>query len=51
MKATFKPGMKSRIHRHSGLEAWYTISGETCLETPEGSMATDWKPKGLCTKQ
>lgn len=95
MKAIFKPGMKSRIHRHSGAEAWYTISGETCLETPDGSMvgraggppvivpqgppmeltatgtetrralvlilhdaaqphttvATDWKPTGLCTKK
>jgi len=38
MEATFRPGMKSRVHRHSGPEAWYTISGETCLETPEGSM-------------
>jgi hypothetical protein len=95
LKAIFKPGMKSRIHRHSGPEAWYTISGATCLETPQGSMvgkaggppvivpqgppmeltatgteirkalvlilhdaaephttlATDWKPKGLCTKK
>jgi quercetin dioxygenase-like cupin family protein len=95
MEATFRPGMKSRIHRHSGPEAWYTLSGETCLETPDGSMvgraggppvivpygppmeltatgtetrralvlilhdssqphttvATDWKPKGLCTKK
>ena len=25
-------------HRHSGPEAWYTLSGETCLETPEGKM-------------
>jgi quercetin dioxygenase-like cupin family protein len=36
MEATFKPGMKSRIHRHSGAEAWHTLSGEGCLETPEG---------------
>jgi quercetin dioxygenase-like cupin family protein len=94
MEATFRPGMKSRIHRHSGAEAWYTLSGETCLETPAGTMvgraggppvivpqgppmeltatgtetrralvlilhdstqphtivASDWKPKGLCTK-
>jgi quercetin dioxygenase-like cupin family protein len=38
MEAVFRPGMKSRIHRHSGPEAWYTLSGETCLETPEGTM-------------
>ena len=36
MEASMKPGMKSAIHRHSGVEAWYTISGETCLETPKG---------------
>jgi hypothetical protein len=30
--------MKSRVHRHSAPEAWYTISGETCLETPDGTM-------------
>ena len=38
MEAVFRPGMKSRVHRHAGPEAWYTISGETCLETPEGTM-------------
>ena len=30
--------MKSTVHRHSGPEAWYTVSGETCLETPQGHM-------------
>ncbi len=40
MEATFTPGMKSRIHRHSGAEAWYTLSGTACLETPEGSMVS-----------
>ncbi len=40
MEATFKPGMKSRIHRHSGPEAWYTLTGETCLETPDGRMVS-----------
>jgi quercetin dioxygenase-like cupin family protein len=38
MEAVFRPGMKSRVHRHSGPEAWYTLSGETCLETPQGAM-------------
>ena len=37
MDASMKPGMKSSIHRHSGVEAWYTMSGETCLETPQGA--------------
>ncbi len=38
MEAVFKPGMKSSVHRHSGPEAWYTLSGETCLETPNGAV-------------
>lgn len=38
MEAIFTPGMTAPAHRHSGPEAWYTLSGETCLETPEGTM-------------
>ncbi len=38
MEAVFRPGMKSIVHRHSGPEAWYTLSGATCLETPAGTM-------------
>ena len=38
MEATMRPGMKSSIHRHSGPEAWYTLQGETCLETPNGTQ-------------
>ncbi len=38
MEAVFRPGMKSVVHRHPGPEAWYTPTGETCLETPEGTM-------------
>jgi quercetin dioxygenase-like cupin family protein len=93
MEAVFTPGMRAVIHRHSGPEAWYLVSGAQCLETPEGitvartgegavvpeeppmalssvgtetrrsvllvlhdtaqpwiTMASDWKPKGLCPK-
>jgi hypothetical protein len=38
MEAIFTPGMTSSVHRHSGPEAWFTLTGETCLETPEGRM-------------
>jgi quercetin dioxygenase-like cupin family protein len=34
MDATFVPGMRSSVHRHSGPEAWYVLTGEQCLETP-----------------
>ena len=33
MEAIFTPGMTSSTHTHSGAEAWYTLAGETCLET------------------
>jgi quercetin dioxygenase-like cupin family protein len=36
MEAIFEPGMTAPAHVHSGPEAWYTLAGETCLETPEG---------------
>jgi quercetin dioxygenase-like cupin family protein len=32
------PGTTAPIHRHPGPEAWYTLSGETCLETPQGKL-------------
>ena len=38
MEATFMPGMKSRVHRHPGPEAWYVLEGEQCLETPGRSQ-------------
>jgi len=38
MEAIFTPGMTAPAHRHSGSEAWYTLTGETCLETPDGAM-------------
>jgi quercetin dioxygenase-like cupin family protein len=38
MEAVFTPGMTSSAHTHSGPEAWYTLSGETCLETPTGKQ-------------
>jgi quercetin dioxygenase-like cupin family protein len=37
MEAIFVPGMTAPPHTHSGPEAWYTIGGETCLETPDGA--------------
>jgi quercetin dioxygenase-like cupin family protein len=36
LKSTFAPGMTAPIHVHSGPEAFYAISGESCLETPDG---------------
>jgi hypothetical protein len=38
MEGVFAPGMASEVHRHPGVEAWYTLAGEMCVETPEGKM-------------
>jgi quercetin dioxygenase-like cupin family protein len=38
MEAISNPGMTSAIHTHSGPEAWYTLAGETCLETPDAKL-------------
>lgn len=35
MEAILNPGMTSSLHSHAGPEAWYTLAGETYLETPE----------------
>ena len=36
MEASLLPGMVSKTHLHSGVEAFFTDSGETCLGTPSG---------------
>ena len=38
MEAAFMPGMRTSVHRHSGPEAWYLVSGSQCLETPDGAI-------------
>ena len=36
LKSTFLPGASAPVHVHSGPEAFYAISGASCLETPDG---------------
>ena len=38
MEGVFKPGMASEVHRHPGTEAWFTLEGEMCVETPAGKQ-------------
>ena len=38
LKSTFSPGMTAPLHVHSGPEAFYAVSGDTCLETPDGAQ-------------
>lgn len=34
ISAYIPPGLRSRVHLHSGVEAFYVVDGEQCLETP-----------------
>ena len=36
MEGVFQPGMNSVVHRHAGVEAWFTLEGSMCVETPAG---------------
>jgi quercetin dioxygenase-like cupin family protein len=36
LKSTFAPGAAAPVHVHSGPEAFFAISGASCLETPDG---------------
>jgi quercetin dioxygenase-like cupin family protein len=38
MEAIFAPGMTAPVHIHSGPEAWFTLAGETCVETSDGRV-------------
>jgi hypothetical protein len=38
MEGVFEPGMRSIVHRHPGAEAWFTLEGSMCVETPEGKQ-------------
>ena len=39
MEAIFTPRIVAPSHTHAGPEAWYTLAGETCLETPRVSRS------------
>jgi quercetin dioxygenase-like cupin family protein len=43
ISAYIPAGQTSRVHHHSGVEAFYTVEGEQCLETPTGAHRI---PKG-----
>lgn len=36
LRSIFDPGTGAPLHVHSGPEAFYAVSGDTCLETPDG---------------
>jgi mannose-6-phosphate isomerase-like protein (cupin superfamily) len=34
LESVFPPGMQTRVHSHPGIEAFYVVEGEQCMETP-----------------
>jgi hypothetical protein len=50
MEGLFKPGMHSAVHRHPGVEAWYTVDGEQCLETPQGKLEQRAGARGVMVR-
>lgn len=36
LRSIFNPGTTAPLHVHSGPEAFYAVTGDTCLETPDG---------------
>lgn len=38
MEGVFQPGMNTMVHRHPGVEAWFTLAGSMCVETPDGRV-------------
>jgi hypothetical protein len=47
MEGVFQPGMQTVVHRHPGVEAWYTLEGSMCLETPEGMLEQRAEDRGV----
>ena len=50
MEGVFQPGMNTMVHRHPGAEAWYTLEGAMCVETPDGKLVQRAKEPGLIVR-
>jgi hypothetical protein len=50
MEGVFEPGMRTAVHRHPGAEAWYTLQGEQCLETPQGRQVQRAGERGMMVR-
>lgn len=38
LQAATSPGFQTDVHQHAGPEALYTLSGEVCVEMPQGKL-------------
>ncbi len=51
LQSTFAPGMTAPVHVHSGPEAFYVVSGDTCLESPDGAQVAHGPGSSLIIRQ
>ena len=51
LKSTFAPGMTAPVHVHSGPEAFYVVSGDSCLESPDGVQTAHGAGSSLIIRQ
>lgn len=47
LRSIFNPGTSAPLHVHSGPEAFFAVSGDTCLETPGGVRTLRGSGQGL----
>ena len=47
LRSIFDPGMSAPLHVHSGPEAFFALSADTCLETPGGVRTVRGSGEGL----
>lgn len=50
LRSIFMPGTTAPLHVHSGQEAFYAVSGDTCLETPDGMQTGRGPGNGMIIK-
>lgn len=50
MEGVFAPGMNTVVHRHAGAEAWFTLEGSMCVETPEGRLTQGALDSGVVVR-
>ncbi len=51
LQSAFSPGMSAPLHVHSGPEAFYAVSGDTCLESPDGVQTAKGAGSSLIIRQ
>lgn len=50
MEAIFNPGTTALVHKHSGPEAFYGLTGSMCLETPDGRRVSEGNGHSLVVR-